>query len=109
MVIYVDDMYKYPLGQFRGMKMSHMIADTHEELHTFAAKIGMKRQWFQGDHYDIAMSTREKAVKLGAVEISMRELASMCRVHQLTGKMPKPEDAIAAMLKLFDERKKKKP
>ena len=32
MAVYVDDMYKYPLGQFGRMKMSHMVADTTEEL-----------------------------------------------------------------------------
>ena len=30
--VYVDDMYLYPLGQYRGMKMSHMIADTDDAI-----------------------------------------------------------------------------
>lgn len=75
MTIFVDDMHKYPIGQFRRMKMSHMIADTEEELHEMAAKIGVNRKWYQGDHYDISMSMRAKAVALGAVEITMRELS----------------------------------
>lgn len=31
-MVYVDDMYKSPIGKFRRMKMSHMVADTHGEL-----------------------------------------------------------------------------
>lgn len=76
MTVYVDDMHKYPIGQFRRMKMSHMIADTETELHEMADKIGVARKWYQGDHYDICMSMRAKAVKLGAKEITLRELSA---------------------------------
>lgn len=75
MTVYVDDMYRYPMGRFRRMKMSHMIADTEEELHAMAARIGVARRWYQGDHYDICMSKRQQAVAAGAVEITLRELA----------------------------------
>lgn len=75
MSVYVDDMYKHPMGQFRRMKMSHMIADTEAELHAMADKIGLQRKWYQQDHYDVAMVARAKAVFYGAVEITMREMA----------------------------------
>lgn len=75
MSVYVDDMYKYPMGQFNRMKMSHMIADTEEELHSMAARIGVARKWYQGDHYDICMSMRNKAISYGAVAITLKELA----------------------------------
>ncbi len=74
MTVYVDDMYKFPMGNYRGMKMSHMIGDTDEELHAMADRIGVQRKWFQGDHYDIAISKRALAVSFGAVEVTMREL-----------------------------------
>lgn len=74
MAVYVDDMYKVPMGQYRGMRMSHMIADTEEELHTMADSIGVNSRWYQGNHYDICLSKRSKAVKLGAIELTMREL-----------------------------------
>lgn len=87
MTVYVDDMYKYPMGQFGRMKMSHMIADTQEELLAMADTIGVQRKWIQKkgtihEHFDfdIAMSARAKAVAAGAVEISMRELSMKC--HQ---------------------------
>ena len=56
MTVYVDDMYKHALGRYGRMKMSHMIADTSEELHAMAARIGVEKRWYQGDHYDIALS-----------------------------------------------------
>lgn len=76
MTVYVDDMYTVPMGEFRRMKMSHMMADTDAELHAMADRIGLKREWYQGDHYDIAINTRKKAVKAGAVQISMAQMAA---------------------------------
>lgn len=80
MSVYVDDMYRSPMGEFGRMKMSHMIADTHAELVEMADRIGVARKWIQhaGDarreHFDIAMSKRTLAVEYGAVEVTMREL-----------------------------------
>ena len=79
MSVYVDDMYLYPMGQFGRMKMSHMIADTDEELHAMADTIGVARKWFQGDHYDIAISKRALAIAAGAKAITLQELAAMAR------------------------------
>jgi Protein of unknown function (DUF4031) len=77
--VYVDDMFLYPMGQFRGMKMSHMIADTEAELHKMASQIGLDRSWFQGDHYDVCMSKRALAIRCGAQPVTLRELAKMAR------------------------------
>lgn len=79
MAVYVDDMFQYPMGRFGRMKMSHMIADTEDELHAMADTIGMARRWYQGDHYDVSMSLRARAVAAGAVEITLRECAAMSR------------------------------
>jgi Protein of unknown function (DUF4031) len=98
MTVYVDDMYKYPMGQFGRMKMSHMIADTEEELHTMADKIGLNRRWYQGDHYDVAMITRTKAVAFGAVEITIHQLSAMSVLRRRGFKMPSPETAMADLL-----------
>lgn len=76
MTVFVDDMYLYPMGQFGRMKMSHMMADADEELHEMAHKIGVARKWYQGDHYDIAISKRKLAITFGAVPITLREMAS---------------------------------
>ena len=57
MSVYVDDM-RAPFGR---MIMCHMIADTSDELHAMAARIGVARKWCQypstsKEHYDIALS-----------------------------------------------------
>lgn len=67
MAVYVDNM-KMP---WRGMIMSHMMADELEELHEMAAKLGLKRSWFQDKsipHYDLSEGKRQQAIKLGAIE-----------------------------------------
>lgn len=75
MTVYVDDMS----ASYGRMKMCHMIADTEEELHAMADKIGVQRKWYQGPpktrhkHYDIALSKKELAVKYGAVEITQKQ------------------------------------
>jgi len=94
MPVYVDDMYKSPMGQYGRMKMSHMIADTEEELHAMARRIGVARRWYQGDHYDIALSKRAIAVAAGAVEIGMRELAAMAMLARWGQDMGQPDTAV---------------
>jgi hypothetical protein len=45
-----------------------------EELHAFAAALGIPRRAFQGDHYDLPAHVRERAVAAGAREVTTREL-----------------------------------
>ena len=87
MTVYVDDMWRLPLGRFRRMKMSHMIADSTDELLGMADRIGLSRRWLQKpgthfEHFDVSMSLRARAVAEGAVEITMRELALRCRARR---------------------------
>jgi len=63
-----------------------MIADTLDELHRFAALVGLKREWFQDvriPHYDLCESNRLAAIRLGAIEITTRELV---RIHRRNDK-----------------------
>ncbi len=73
MTVYVDD----PIWPFRGKKWCHMTAHTHDELHAFARKLGLKRQWFQDkdhhQHYDLTASKRQMAIDLGAVAVGWRD------------------------------------
>jgi hypothetical protein len=91
--VYVDNM-RAPFGR---MVMCHMIADSDDELHAMADKIGVARKWFQrkpsGDHYDIALGKRSRALDLGAVEITLRQCAAMCYRRRLTGQLGAPADA----------------
>ncbi|CAH0532129.1 hypothetical protein UAM5_00012 [Ralstonia phage UAM5] len=98
MTVYVDDMHTTDLGRLGRMKMCHMIADTDEELHAMADRIGVARRWFQKPgtprrHYDIAMSKRALAVAAGAVEITMRQAAAMVARRRVTGELGQPHDA----------------
>jgi len=78
---YVDNFHETGI-KFGRMKMSHMIADTTEELLEMADKIGVQRKWIQfqdthREHFDICLGKRKLAVKFGAQEINMREYALM--------------------------------
>lgn len=71
MSVYVDQ----ERNRFGRMVMCHMWADTLPELHQMAASIGMDRAWFQPlsfPHYDVSLTRRAKALKLGAVEVDRR-------------------------------------
>lgn len=73
MTVYVD--HAFAVGEWgRWTGGGHLQADTPEELHEFAARIGMRREWFQSlpgrpekDHYDLTGAGREAALALGAV------------------------------------------
>ena len=71
---YVDDA-RHGFGR---MVMCHMLADTPEELHAMADKIGVARRWYQRraatPHYDICRSKRALAVATGAREVVAREI-----------------------------------
>ena len=78
MTVYVDDA-KNPYGR---MKMSHMIADSLDELHRMATKIGIQLRHFQDKdipHYDVCQSKKKLAMQLGAVEVSSQELVRIAR------------------------------
>ncbi len=62
---------------FHGRLWAHLVSDTsYDELHAFAARLGIPRRHFQGDHYDIPAPVREQAIALGALPVTGRELVS---------------------------------
>jgi len=69
MTVYVDDV-RLP---FWRMVMCDMWADTDDELHAMADRIGVARRWFQQPpkaswkHYDIALSKKALALASGAI------------------------------------------
>jgi len=91
-MIYVDDA-RIP-ARVRGLagRWSHLIADTPEELHAFAERLGLRREWFQDPcvdgkleatpgsraaeswHYDVIDRKRELAIRLGAKPIGIRDI-----------------------------------
>lgn len=96
-MVYVDDMR----ASFGRMIMCHMIADSDEELHAMASRIGVAKRWHQAppkashSHYDIALSKRALALALGARPITLRQASAMCVRRRETGHLGLPEDALA--------------
>lgn len=86
MAVYVDQITDYS-GRLKGhvgrisQQWCHMTADTLEELHDMAARIGMKRTWFQSHallhrcHYDLVPARRAAAIGFGAIEVQRLEHA----------------------------------
>lgn len=81
MTVYVDRA-RNRLGR---MLMAHMLADTEEELHAMAERLGLRREWFQNHrmpHYDLCQAKRAKALELGAVEIDRRKVVALIRRYR---------------------------
>lgn len=58
----------------------HLAADSLDELHAFARRLGLKRAWFQDGrkpHYDLTAGRREAAIRLGAVELDDRAFLAL--------------------------------
>lgn len=78
MPVYVDPNFEWPKTKAWPFgSVSHMYADTDEELHALAVKIGLKRVWCsdhtQPDstlvHYDLSPAKRKQAIANGAIPV----------------------------------------
>lgn len=69
---------------WRGERWAHLVSDeSYDELHAFAAQLGIPRRAFQGDHYDVPADYRERAVELGAIPVDGRDLVRRLRAAGL--------------------------
>lgn len=89
MSVYVDPLMRHGwVLRGRATPSCHMYADTIDELHAMAARIGMKRDWFQNHarlpHYDLTPSRRALAVANGAIEQTARQLVRFMRERSST-------------------------
>ena len=79
MAVYVDD----AVFPWRGRRWAHLMADSLDELHAFAERLGIPRRAFQdrhsGAHYDVDTALRAEALRLGAVAISRHQDRAMMR------------------------------
>jgi hypothetical protein len=68
MAVYVDE----AIWPFQGRKWCHLLADDIDELHRFAATLGLHRTSYQGPpktpspHYDLTSFERGRALRYGA-------------------------------------------
>ena len=77
MPVIVDTLREYPHAGLAISHWCHMAVDGgFEELHAFAAQLGIPRHRFQGDHYDLPPHLRELAVEFGAEEVSRRDFTA---------------------------------
>lgn len=113
MAVYVDDMaasFTPTHVQGRRYVMCHMMADTDEELMAMADKIGVNRKWIQrvrsGTHFDIAKSKKAQAIKLGAVEITAKEMAAYAWHRRTFGFNAVPSVALEKMKLAISARKR---
>ena len=69
---------------WRGARWAHLVSDESvAELHDFAARLGLRRMSFQGDHYDIPAEIRDRALRLGARAVGGRDLVRSLRLADL--------------------------
>ena len=68
-----------PAWPAHGTLWSHLVSDSdYDELHVFAARLGVPRRGFDLDHYDVPASLHERAIALGARPVTAKDV-----VHRL--------------------------
>ena len=93
MTVYVDR----ARNSYGRMLMCHMIADTPDDLHAMADRIGVARRWFQQPpkasfwHYDIAQTKRALAIAAGAVDCERNAFVDHLRRIRASGVFGKQE------------------
>ncbi|OKI47215.1 DUF4031 domain-containing protein [Micromonospora sp. CB01531] len=95
MSVYVDNA-RIParVNRING-RWSHLTADTVEELNAFAARLGLRPEWFQTCkrkchstmpcvhwHYDVTDSKRTEAIAAGAQPIDLRTWAEITKARR---------------------------
>ena len=82
MTVYVDDC-RLLQGRLKSWQnrllISHMIADTSEELGDMAEAVGLREAWIRypntaAERFDVSQTKRTEAIRRGAVPINSREL-----------------------------------
>ena len=84
MAVYVDRLVDY---SWRHGPSCHLVADSVEELITFAVEMGLRAEWFQprsSPHFDLTREGREAAIQMGAIELNNREFVT--KIRELRGR-----------------------
>ncbi|MEJ8574392.1 DUF4031 domain-containing protein [Microbaculum marinum] len=81
MAVYVDE----AIWHWHGRNWCHLLADSEDELHRFAAQLGIHRSSYQGPprtakpHYDLTAWERRLALSRGAVACTRHEIIAVLR------------------------------
>ena len=96
-MITIDELFQWPttIRCFKDGACHLRSTTSDDELHAFAARLGLRRQWFQtnpkrpGDrysnHYGLTPRRRERALQLGAKFVPGREQARAARARRKGG------------------------
>jgi Protein of unknown function (DUF4031) len=97
LTVYVDDWRQRATVHDRTDRWSHLLADDPEELHAMAAALGIPPRGYQRhrrsaalNHYDLPEVLRLRAIELGAVAVTWREMARLTREWRRAGARPAP-------------------
>jgi Protein of unknown function (DUF4031) len=84
--VYLDDWRQRATVGALTTRWSHLLGDSEDELHEFAARLGLRRRGYQVhrrhralNHYDVPEALRPAALELGAVAVSWRQMGAMVR------------------------------
>jgi muramoyltetrapeptide carboxypeptidase len=78
-----------PNSPGHGRLWSHLASDTsYDELHRFAAVLGIPRRGFDRDHYDIPAERYDEVVAAGAEPVSSREIVTRLSAAGLRRRKP---------------------
>jgi uncharacterized protein DUF4031 len=79
-----------PNAPGHGRLWSHLASDvSYDELHVFAAQVGVPARGFDRDHYDVPAEWYDAVVAAGAVPVSSRELVARLRAAGLRRRKPR--------------------
>ena len=95
LTVYVDDWRQAATVRGLAERWSHLLADDPAELHAMAASLGIPPRGYQRhrrsealNHYDVPESLRLRAIELGAVPVTWREMARLTREWRRAGARP---------------------
>ena len=84
-----------PIWAAHGTVFAHLVSDaSFEELHDFAARVGVPRGAFDGDHYDVPQRRYAACVAAGATPVTGVELARRVNASGLRLRKRKGERGI---------------
>lgn len=93
MTVYVDQFPGQRWGRWNGG--GHLLTSDLDQLHALAARIGLRRAWFQDKtfpHYDVTAAKRRLALAAGAVPIGYGEFPEDLLVRGRDGTYQPYED-----------------